>query len=815
MTERSRTLLTPNPNAEFNPGLVLISGPPASGKSSRVLAELREALRARDWSAKLLVPSATMSEHVRNELAREGLLLRRGTVQTLTRFLSDIPGGLPAPSAAQADLALREILARYCPAEFEPIRESAGLRRLLLECAEALSLAKADPQRVPGAVGIVYRHLLGIAARDAWALRGQRLTHAAQSLAARPMLPCSLLLDGFFNFAPAELDFLEALAKSCRVVVSLATLEDAEILRRPCVEILSHASVEQEVLGIAAEVRRLIAGGVEPRRIGVLLRNPGEYMPLIENAFSRLAIPSRSYLGQPLGQHPLTVFLRNLRAAEAAQWDAASALAAFRTNLTGLASSEAGDRLEWRLREAMPAPASELRVTLTPYAEAFRLLAAPHDVADDDATAFRWRELCDAMRVLARIFESVDDWDSVEAEIETQTLRERDRRRQVVHLMDLHEARQWELDYVFAPGLLEGEFPRRPQPDPLLSEDTRAQLGLKTLPDRDKEEQLLWRVLTTRAKQQLTLSYPRRNAKGDPLTPSPWLPNEGRPAPASYLVALAAPREAALLGQTAGPYRPARAWSATEFETYLSCPFQHFARYGLRLESLPPLPPERLDHLFLGNAAHKALQFWHQSGGQLEDIAVRVYDEALLRECIPAGYRVELERLNLARIMRLAAKKIPPIEAGWQAHLEEEFAFDLDKGVKVQGRIDRFDLSPLGLARAFDYKYSRGAGLEEKYVQGGIYALALRAKDEVKAVESFSYVALKQDAQLTPFAGDVLEGKLKQIQGDAKSIVQLVAQGAVPVRPADRDNCQYCDYQDVCRIRTLALAEEDEEALTA
>ncbi len=815
MSERLRTLLTPNPNAEFSPGLVLISGPPASGKSTRVLAELREALRARQWSAKLLVPSATMSEHVRNELAREGLLLRRGTVQTLTRFLSEIPDGLPAPSAAQSDLALREILARHCPSDFEAIRESAALRRLLLDCAEALSLAQADPQRVPGAVGVVYRHLLACAAREGWALRGQRLAQASRSLAAAPMRPCSILLDGFFNFAPAELDFLEALAKSCRVVVSLATLEDGEILRRPQVEILSHASVEQEVLGIAAAIRELIVTGVEPRRIGVLLRNPGEYSPLFENAFSRLAIPSRSYLGRPLGHHPLTVFLRNLRAAEAAQWDAASALAAFRTNLTGLASSAEGDQLEWRLREAMPAPASELRVALTPFGEAFRLLAAPRDVADDDALAFRWRELTDAMRVLARIFESVEDWDSVEAEIETQTLRERDRRRQVVHLMDLHEARQWELDYVFAPGMLEGEFPRRPQPDPLLSEDTRAQLGLKTLPDRDKEEQLLWRVLTTRATKQLTLSYPRRNAKGDPLTPSPWLPDEGRPAAASYGVSLAAPREGAVLGQTAGSYRPSRAWSATEFESYLSCPFQHFARYGLRLQSLPPLPSERLDHLFLGNVAHKALQLWHQNGGKLEDIAVRVYDEALVRERIPSGYRVELERLNLARIMRLAAKNIPAVEAGWQAHLEEDFAFDLAPGVKVQGRIDRFDLSPAGLARAFDYKYSRGAGLEEKYVQGGIYALALRSKSEVKSVESFSYVALKQDAQLTPFSGDVLEGKLEQIREDAKSIVQLAAQGMVPVQPADRDNCQYCDYQDVCRIRTLAFAEEDEEALTA
>lgn len=757
-----------------------------------------------------------MAEHVRNELAREGHVLRRATVQTLSRFIASVPDGLPAPTAAQADATLKDILARDCPTDYLPIRESTSLRRLLFECAESLSLAQAPPQQVPGAVGQVYRQLLEQARQANWGLRGQRLTAATKSLSSTAPQPCTLLLDGFFNFAPAELDFLEALAKHCRVVVSLATLEDAEILRRPAIDVLSHATIDQEVLAISAAIQRLIENGVEPRRIGVLLRNPGTYLPLFENAFSRLEIPSRSYLGLPLGQHPLTVFLRNLQAAEAAQWEATTTLAAYRTNLTGLASSPDGDQLERRLREQMPSPAEELRVETKPWANAFQLLAAPKNLNDDDATAFRWHELNAAKQALEEIFVLADNWDSVEAEIETQTLRERDRRRQVVHLMDLHEARQWELDYVFAPGLLEGEFPRRPQPDPLLSEDTRASLGLKTIADREKEEQLLWRVLITRATQQLILSYPRRNAKGDPLTPSPWLPNEGRPADATFTVSSPAPMEPATLGQTAESYRAPRPWSATEFESYLSCPFQHFARYGLKLEGLPALPAERLDHLFLGNVAHKALHQWHLSGGRLEEIAIRVYDEELLKERIPSGYRVELERLNLARIMRLAEKKIPALPQGWQVHLEEPFQCELEKGIAVKGRIDRFDVSPTGVAHAYDYKYSRGEGLEEKYVQGGIYAIALKKLEKAKSVESFSYVALKVDAAVTAFTDEVLAGKLKQIQDDAKSIVHLVAQGQVPVRPADPDNCQYCDFQDVCRIRTLALADEaEEEAQTA
>lgn len=815
MTERLRSPLTPPRNGQFSPGLVLISGPPASGKSTRLLAELRAALQAQIWSTRLLVPSATMSEHVRNELAREGLLLRRDTVQTFSRFLSSVPSVPPAPSAAQIDVALREILDRHCPPDFATIRESVSLRRLLFQSAESLSLAKADPERVPGAVGVVYRKLLAVGREAGWALRGERLRRASDSAGLAEMEPCTLLLDGFFHFAPAELDFLEALAQRCRVVVSLATLEEAEILRQPQIDVLAPASVEQEVLCIAAEIRRLLHSGVEARRIGVLLRNPDTYLPLIESVFSRLGIPSRSYLGRPLGEHPLTVFFRNLRAAEAAQWQATTALAAFRTNLTGLAATEAGDQLEWRLRAAMPNPAEELRVDLNPIRKAFSLLAPPQSLPDDEAVAFRWRELSDARKALDNIFGSVEDWASVEAEIETQTLRERDRRRQVIHIMDLHEARQWELDYVFAPGLVEGEFPRRPQPDPLLSEDTKLQFGLPGFADREKEEALLWRVLQTRARQHLFLSYPRRNAKGDLLTPSPWLAEEGRPAPYTYTIAAAPAAPRPVLGETDGSYRPEKPWSATEFESYLSCPFQHFARYGLQLAALPPLPGERLNHLFLGNVAHRALYEWQSRGGSLEALALRIYDEELQKERIPAGYRVELERLNLARVMRLAEKNIPALKPGWQAHLEESFELELEAGVRVRGRIDRYDVSPSGVAEAFDYKYSRSDGLEEKYVQGGLYALALGKQEKIREVASFSYVALRQDAALTEFAGEVLADKLQQIQDDARTIVRQVAAGRAPVQPKDPGNCQYCDYQDVCRMRTLTWADEDEEAQTA
>ena len=55
----------------------LLTGPAGSGKTTFVLDRFREALRARETSVRLLVPTATMAQHLRNRIAREGFVFRR------------------------------------------------------------------------------------------------------------------------------------------------------------------------------------------------------------------------------------------------------------------------------------------------------------------------------------------------------------------------------------------------------------------------------------------------------------------------------------------------------------------------------------------------------------------------------------------------------------------------------------------------------------------------------------------------------------------------------------------------------------------
>ena len=52
----------------------LLSGPAGSGKTTYILDRFREALSAGSSKVRLLVPTATMAQHLQNRLAREGFV---------------------------------------------------------------------------------------------------------------------------------------------------------------------------------------------------------------------------------------------------------------------------------------------------------------------------------------------------------------------------------------------------------------------------------------------------------------------------------------------------------------------------------------------------------------------------------------------------------------------------------------------------------------------------------------------------------------------------------------------------------------------
>ena len=105
-------------------------------------------------------------------------------------------------------------------------------------------------------------------------------------------------------------------------------------------------------------------------------------------------------------------------------------------------------------------------------------------------------------------------WQAAKSVLRLTPLRIGDGRRNVVHVLDAHEARQWRLPIIFVCGLIERQFPKFHAQDPFFPDAARAQLNqagirLRTAGDFEAEERFLFDWAVTRATESLTLSYPR------------------------------------------------------------------------------------------------------------------------------------------------------------------------------------------------------------------------------------------------------------------------------------------------------------------
>jgi ATP-dependent helicase/DNAse subunit B len=416
-------------------------------------------------------------------------------------------------------------------------------------------------------------------------------------------------------------------------------------------------------------------------------------------------------------------------------------------------------------------------------------------------------------------------WRAVKSILRLTPLRVEDRRRNVVHVLGAHEARQWQLPAVFVCGLVEKQFPRFHTQDPFLLEAARAQLKqegirLRTAADFEVEERFLFDSAVTRATEMLTLSYPRCDARGQPNLPSLFLES---------VSAAASPPQAVRPkpGRQGGAVRPAEAISAadllealaarhkafrpTALESYLQCPFQFFGQRTLRLEKAPARPEERFNFLTEGNIVHAVLAELYAEPRALEEIFEHVFRRICGQERVPAGYRTEACRERLLSDLRdfLADNFWPH---GFEKRTEQGFLYPLGSAVEIRGRMDRLDVTPDGRAFVIDYKYSGAQNTkkrldEETRLQPQLYLLALERVFGLRAAGMF-YCGLRGGVKWAGWSEDPSvaggafpPGWLEQAVETTLRITQEIRAGRVAPRPADPDQCRRCDYRDVCRFQ--------------
>jgi len=893
--------------------MLLLTGPTGSGKTHHALDRIRECAQRGAADARLLTPTATMAEHLRNELARDGYLVRTETVQTLWQFVDALAGSpRQVPEAALHHL-VRASLEEVDPPAFRAVGSMPGFQAAVAELIEELDGTGESPVQIGERVR--RRHLradfaapvLEIAAhvREAvthrgMELRSDRLRRAGQRIGAGGMFGVrDVLFDGFFRFTAIELDLIRALASAVDVTVTLPAWEGAAWTRQALITMgfreevrfrrrqdpRRHLSSAPSADREAEEVARLVldhaARGRPFREIGVILRSRSPYVPVLRRAFERFAIPARFYFAEPLASHPAVRRAAGIVDALLEGWDHEAVLATLRLhpasasldqfeygvleNLPGhglerlrslaRASSleDLIDRLEetdgWRTSDALPAVWAQRLSGLT--------AVLPSPAIEDEISheqARLWRGHAAAEGSFRQALESVsevfgdegvvslsDFWREARAVVAATMLRIADNRRNVVHVMDVYEARQWELPVMFVCGLNERQFPVHHGENPLLGDSAREALrdeglDLRTSRDQDNEERFLFELATTRATESLTLSYAAFDEGGEEKLPSFLLerfreqtglaiarsvpvrprPGRARPLPRSPVV-----RDASLLERIAATHSRL---SPSALERFLQCPFDFFSQKTLRLREMPVPPAERLDALLEGIIVHAVFaELFRRPEGfdGWEQLFERVFEDRCERAGVPPGYRKQTARLDLRDALSkfVALNSLP---RGLRSETELVFQFPLTAEVEVRGRMDRVDYHSGAGPVVIDYKYTRAHNLREyvrqnedgQRVQAGLYLMGLRERSQerpsgmlfcaVRDGPSWKgwHVLTELESVLHPVGEEEIEHLMETAAGAARAAAERIRAGEIAPAPEDAAMCTRCRHRDICRVET-------------
>ena len=106
--------------------MLLLTGPAGSGKTTFVLDRLRQALRAGNHRVRLLVPTATLAQHLQNQIAREGFVFHRDLIQTLSAFVETWAGERPQAPDTVLYLLVEEAARRVQRPEFARVADMPG-----------------------------------------------------------------------------------------------------------------------------------------------------------------------------------------------------------------------------------------------------------------------------------------------------------------------------------------------------------------------------------------------------------------------------------------------------------------------------------------------------------------------------------------------------------------------------------------------------------------------------------------------------------------------------------------------------------------
>lgn len=311
----------------------------------------------------------------------------------------------------------------------------------------------------------------------------------------------------------------------------------------------------------------------------------------------------------------------------------------------------------------------------------------------------------------------------------------------------------------------------------------------------------------------------------DPPVPAAF---EGRPRQWAALRLGRTPGMAPGYHGEAGPWLLPRI-SVSRLERYLDCPFKFFASEVLRLEEPPEdddghTPLER--GVFLHDVFERFFSAWKDRGGgsitaDTLPAAHRLFDEVAERalQALSEGDGA-IERLRLfgtagapgiaRRVLAMEVERGGTVvDRLLEFRLDGAFTFGAADGrtrtLTLRGQVDRIDLLSDGTFHLIDYK-TRAVPDPRQALQLPIYSLCVEQRLEGHLGRSWrlaeaAYLSYEGPAALVPLTRkrDDLPRRLNDAQAQLLDVLDAVADGHFPPRPAERSLCTTCAFASVCR----------------
>lgn len=205
---------------------------------------------------------------------------------------------------------------------------------------------------------------------------------------------------------------------------------------------------------------------------------------------------------------------------------------------------------------------------------------------------------------------------------------------------------------------------------------------------------------------------------------------------------------------------PKKTTSISELESYFSCPYKHYAEYGLKIRAREDA---RLKAVDVGNIMHKIAEYFVKDIASIVKMEknkqkyfiLHIIDKALKENEVSSAsnqyivklLRSEAERMCQALMFQFNNSDFKPAETelffGSNSHVS---AIDLNDKIKIEGKIDRVDTTSDAF-RVIDYKtgafdLSASEVFYGKKIQLFIYLKALEKYKNLKAAGTF-YLPIK------------------------------------------------------------------------